>query len=159
MAAAATHPDSAVLHHLSGTHLAASYHAKELAAANQTSRRLQEVQLQHMQQKLQTLEQQLEIEGAVPATTVSFLNLKAGSLQEATASWHSKREEDALNREQELEVSNSAAVWTAHQVGQAHPCCLCCGSDNIAPGGVSPLTPLTLFALLTTLTVQTVAWC
>jgi hypothetical protein len=61
-----------------------------------------------MQQELQTLEQQLEIEGAVRSTTVSFLNLKASSLQEATVSWHSKREEDALNKERELEVTNPA---------------------------------------------------
>jgi hypothetical protein len=63
-----------------------------------------------MQQELQTLEQQLEIEGAVRSTTVNFLNLKVGSLQEATVSWHSKREDDALNKEQELEVSNPAVV-------------------------------------------------
>lgn len=83
---------------------ACSYHAKELAAANQTSKRLQEVQLQHMQQELQLLEQQLDIEDAVRSTTVSFLNSKASSLQEATVGWHSRREEDAQNKEREVEV-------------------------------------------------------
>lgn len=83
---------------------ACSYHAKELAAANQTSQRLQEVQLQHMQQELELLEQQLDIEAAVRSTTVSFLNSKASSLQEATVAWHSRREDDAQNKEREVEV-------------------------------------------------------
>jgi hypothetical protein len=65
---------------------------------------LQEVQLQHVQQKLQLLEQQLDIEDAVRSTTVSFLNSKASSLQEATVGWHSRREEDAQNKEREVEV-------------------------------------------------------
>ena len=95
---------------LPGSHsYSCSYHAKELAASNQTQKRLQEAELQHMQQELQLLEQQLELEGAVRAASVSFLAAKAGSLQEATVSWHSRREDDAQSKERELEVCNSGA--------------------------------------------------
>lgn len=82
-----------------------SYHAKELAAANQTSKRLQQAQLHRMQQELQLLEQQLDLEGAVCTATVSFLNSKASSLQDDSVSWHARREEDAQNKEREVEVS------------------------------------------------------
>lgn len=81
-----------------------SYHAKKLVAANQTSRRLQNLQLQQMHQELQLLEQQLEIERASQSTTVSFLNSKANSLHDATVSWHARQEEDALTKEREIEV-------------------------------------------------------
>lgn len=57
-----------------------------------------------MQQELHLLEQQLEIEAAVSSTTISFLNTKVSSLQEAAVSWHSKQEDDALSKEQEVEV-------------------------------------------------------
>lgn len=96
-----------------------SYHAKELEAGNQTSRRLQEAQLRRMQEELQLLEQQLEIEGAVRSASVSFLAAKASNLQEASVSWHSRREEDAQNKEREIEVgtgvglsSSTALKWS-----------------------------------------------
>lgn len=58
-----------------------------------------------MQQELQLLQQQLDIEEDVCSTTVGFLNTKSSSLQDAAVSWHSKREDDALSKERELEVS------------------------------------------------------
>jgi hypothetical protein len=88
-----------------------SYHAKKLAAANQTSRRLQNLQLQNMQQELQLLEQQLDIERASQSTTVSFLNSKASSLHDATVSWHARQEEHALTKEREIEVRHTARAF------------------------------------------------
>jgi hypothetical protein len=93
-----------------------SYHAKELAAANQTSRRLQNLQLQHMQQELQLLEQQLDIERAARSTAVSFLNSKASSLHDATVSWHARQEEDALTKEREIEVRHTGPTVASAQL-------------------------------------------
>jgi len=98
-----------------------SYHAKELEAGNQTGRRLQEAQLRRMQEELQLLEQQLEIEGAVRSASVSFLAAKASNLQEASVLWHSRREEDAQNKEREIEVGTGVGLSSSAALNWSMP--------------------------------------
>lgn len=72
--------------------------------------RLQEAELRHMQQELHLLEQQVGLEDAVRSATVSFLTAKASSWQEASASWHTRRADDAQSKEREVEVGREHAA-------------------------------------------------
>lgn len=81
-----------------------SYHCKDLAASNQTSRRLQAAELERMQQELALVQQQLDTEASVRAAAVGFLHAKAGSHQESVVAWHARCEEDLLSKERDVEV-------------------------------------------------------
>lgn len=58
------------------------------------------------------LHQQIDIERSVHAAAVDFLSGKATGLQDDSAAWLSKREEDARAKERELEVRMGCIVYT-----------------------------------------------
>jgi hypothetical protein len=90
--------------HTTHARAATSYHANDLSAANQTQRRLQAAELERMQQELAQLQQQLEIEASVRAAAVTCLAAKAAHHAESAAGWHTRREEDVVSKEREIEV-------------------------------------------------------
>lgn len=63
------------------------------------------LQLEDLAKELALVQQQLEIERAVHATTAEFLKKLGGRLQDDRTRWAASREEDAAQRERELDVS------------------------------------------------------
>jgi len=86
------------------------YHEKDLAAANQCTRRLQRAELTSMSERLALLRQQIEIERSISAAAVEYLGRVAVARQDDAVGWGSKREEDAHAKERQNEVGCFGSV-------------------------------------------------
>ncbi|MEW5302600.1 MAG: hypothetical protein WDW36_005369 [Sanguina aurantia] len=79
------------------------YEAKEGLAINDHNRRVQANGLSELRKELSLVRQQVDIEGAVHATTAEFMKKLSGRLQSESVVWSQRREDDLLNRERDLE--------------------------------------------------------
>lgn len=93
------------------------YEAKEGLAINDHNRRVQANGLSELRKELSLVRQQVDIEGAVHATTAEFMKKLSGRLQSESVVWSQRREDDLLNRERDLEV------WDDHTVKNHVPSC------------------------------------
>jgi hypothetical protein len=81
------------------------FHEKELSAGNAYTRRTQHSTLDALEQRLALLRQQIDMERSVHASGSEHLAKATAELQEQTARWRARREDDLHSKDRDIDVS------------------------------------------------------
>ena len=79
------------------------YRLDEVTAQNECQRRMYEMSIANLSERIADLEKQIDTEKAVHAANVSFLEKHVTSLQEQVLKWDERMTSDSLSKDRELE--------------------------------------------------------